>query len=72
MMKLAAKWETPQPFGAAAAAQATLFNKHVGSTSWWNELSVKGGLADVDKFLRAWKSQSLQFKKASSKFFLYD
>ena len=72
MMKLSAKWENPQPFAAAADAQATLFNKHVGSTSWWNELSGKGGKADVDKFLRLWKSQALQFRKASSKFFLYD
>jgi uncharacterized protein YbbC (DUF1343 family) len=72
MMKLSAKWENPQPFAAAADAQATLFNKHVGSTSWWKELSVKGGKADVDKFLRLWKSQALQFRKASSKFFLYD
>ena len=72
MMRLSAKWETPQPFGAAPGSQATLFNKHVGSTAWWSELSVKGARADVQRFLRRWKAGAVQFSRSSRRFFLYD
>ena len=43
MMKLSALWETPSPFSKATDAQAGLFNKHVGSSWWWDALLSKGG-----------------------------
>ena len=72
MMRLSAKWETPQPFARASGSQATLFNKHVGSTAWWSELSVRGSGADADKFLREWNARALQFSRSAGRFFLYD
>lgn len=71
MMKLAARWETPQPFSQAAESQATLFNKHVGSTAWWNELKTRGAAIDPAPFLRVWKTRAQRFRQTSAKFYLY-
>ena len=44
MMKLSALWETPDPFLSGKRVQIrALFNKHVGSSWWWEELLSKGG-----------------------------
>jgi uncharacterized protein YbbC (DUF1343 family) len=72
MMKLSAKWESPQPFAKAAEAQSILFNKHVGSSAWWSELSTRGAASDPDKFLREWRRSSQLFQASTRKFFLYD
>jgi hypothetical protein len=72
MMKLSAKWESPQPFSQAAEAQSKLFNKHVGSSAWWSELSTKGAASDLDKFLREWSRSAQLFRTSVRKFFLYD
>jgi uncharacterized protein YbbC (DUF1343 family) len=72
MMKLSAKWESPQPFSQATEAQFSLFNKHVGSSAWWSELSTKGVASDLDKFLREWNRSAKLFRTSSRKFFLYD
>lgn len=72
MMKLAARWETPQPFSQAAEPQATLFNKHVGSTAWWNELRNRGAAIDPSPYLRVWKTRAQRFRQTSKKYYLYD
>ena len=72
MMKLSAKWESPQPFSQATVAQSSLFNKHVGSSAWWSELSTKGAASDPDKFLREWSRSAQLFRTSARKFFLYD
>ena len=71
MMKLSAKWENPQPFSQATEAQSSLFNKHVGSSAWWSELSTKGAASDLDKFLRQWSRSAHLFQASVRKFFLY-
>jgi uncharacterized protein YbbC (DUF1343 family) len=71
MMKLSALWETPSPFPKAKEANAALFNKHVGSSWWWEELLSKGGRIDPTPFLVEWEKDSLRFRKVVSPYLLY-
>lgn len=72
MMKLTAKFESGNPFAAATDGQAQLFNKHTGSTSWWNELASKGSQANVAGYITLWQRQAKQFQIQSRRFWLYD
>ena len=71
MMQIAALFE-PNPFAKATDNQSSLFNKHVGSTSWWNEISQKGSNANRAGFIGVWERQSKQFQLQSRSFWLYD
>ena len=71
MMKLSAKWETPSPFTQAKESEVTLFNKHVGSTAWWNHLFQSGASCEPRKFLTKWEMDTKLFEKKVSKYFLY-
>ena len=69
MMQLAAQWEQPNPF--ANASNSKLFNKHVGSTTWWNEISQRGSRARVAGFVHQWQQQARQFQHRAQRYFLY-
>jgi len=71
MMKLSALWETPSPFPQAKESSAALFNKHVGSSWWWEELLSKGGRIDPTPFLVEWEKDSSQFRRVVSSYLLY-
>ena len=71
MMKLSALWETPSPFPKAKESSAALFNKHVGSSWWWEELLSKGGRIDPAPFLIEWEKDSSQFRRLVSPYLLY-
>ena len=71
MMQIAALFE-PNPFAKATDNQSSLFNKHVGSTSWWNEISQKGPNTNRAGFIGVWERQSKQFQLQSRSFWLYD
>jgi uncharacterized protein YbbC (DUF1343 family) len=69
MMQLAAAWSPGNPF--AASRNPTLFNKHVGSTAWWEEISRRGAQARVDTFVNQWAQQAEQFQNQAQRFWLY-
>lgn len=70
MMQLAAQWAAPQnPF--AQAKNVSLFNKHVGSTAWWEEISRRGINARVQPFIDRWTANARTFQKTSQRFWLY-
>ncbi|KAF0092975.1 MAG: hypothetical protein E1N59_3283 [Puniceicoccaceae bacterium 5H] len=71
LMVLAAAWNRNNPFAAASDADQLLFNKHVGSYAWWNELEQKGAQADVDRFVRQWAQQAKAFQQQSRRWWLY-
>jgi uncharacterized protein YbbC (DUF1343 family) len=71
MMKYAAAWDPAgNPFARAKAAAAELFNKHVGSAAWWQEISHKGAKADVEAFFKVWNEQDKKFQDASRQWWL--
>ena len=70
MMQLAAAWSSNNPF--AASKNPTLFNKHVGSTQWWNEIKQRGAQARVNAFVNQWAQQAQNFQNEAKRFWLYD
>ena len=69
MMQLVARWSSYNPF--KTAKNSDLFNKHVGSTVWWNEIQKHGANALVRKFVNEWSIQAQEFQRKHKKFHLY-
>ena len=69
MMQLTAAWTPGNPF--ATAKNPALFNKHVGSTAWWNEISQRGTQARTKDFVRTWTAQAQDFQRSHAQFRLY-
>lgn len=71
LMQITCEFESKNPFAAAKANDALLFNKHTGSQAWWNEISTKGKNAYVGKFIRMWDAQNAEYALWAKKFYLY-
>lgn len=71
MMKLGAEWSNGNPYARLSEAQMTLFNKHVGSTEWWDEISSLGAQARVWFFIQKWTDAARRFQQRSKQFWLY-
>ena len=71
MMQLTALWERPNPFLSAKKSDVTLFNKHVGSSDWWNYLVNAGKDVRIDPFIKTWKEESAEFSNSVSRYRLY-
>ena len=71
MMQLSALWEQPSPFSEASESEGKLFNKHVGSTLWWDSLLREGGAIEPAKFIVTWNGQSQDFRDKTRRFLLY-
>jgi hypothetical protein len=71
MMQLSALWQTPSPFSEASDSEITLFNKHVGSQSWWDALVTDAASVDTKKFLEIWSLESDRFKSQVKPYLLY-
>ncbi len=70
MMQLTAAWTPGNPF--QTAQNPNLFNKHVGSTLWWDEISIRGEQARVSAFVNQWEQNCRKFQSFSRKFWLYN
>ena len=62
MMRLSALWEFPSPFNSASEAEGKLFNKHVGSSAWWNALTSQGASISPDEFIDSWNEAARDFR----------
>ena len=71
MMRIAAKWESPNPFREATEAEMKLFNKHVGSSLWWKSFLNEGSSVSVKQFIRDWDLETKEFRKQIQNFLLY-
>mgnify|MGYP000085436959 CR=1 FL=1 len=69
MMQLAATWSASNSF--KNVKNPALFNKHVGSTAWWNELQQRGAQARVNAFVKQWSNQAAVFQRQSQHFWIY-
>jgi uncharacterized protein YbbC (DUF1343 family) len=69
MMQIAAEWSSNNPF--IKSKNSNLFNKHVGSTNWWNEISLRGAKARVHFFVDRWSKEALDFQNQSKRFWIY-
>lgn len=71
MMQLACQWENGNPFTAAPQSQQDLYNKHVGSSAWWDALVRDGAQVDLAGFLRQWRADAIRFQRESTRWYLY-
>ncbi len=69
MMRMTAAWSPGNPF--AEAKNTALFNKHVGSTAWWNEISQRGEHARVAHFVEGWAERAQRFQQQAKRFWIY-
>ncbi len=71
MMELSARWQSPSPFSGQSQSEINLFNKHVGSTAWWNHLSTSGSSVDSSSFMDQWDSTVKAFRRQTARYLLY-
>lgn len=71
MMTLGARLLNGNPYQRLSDSQMTLFNKHVGSTEWWDEIRKLGHHARLDYFLRKWQQEARAFQNESRAYWLY-
>jgi uncharacterized protein YbbC (DUF1343 family) len=71
MMQITCELNASNPFAAAKNSRANLFNKHVGSTTWWQSLVQRGATVDVSTFVLSWEYQAKTFQEKSRAFYLY-
>ena len=69
MMRLTEAWTPGNPF--SDASNPTLFNKHVGSTAWWSEITERGAQARVAQYVENWSRVAARFQRESRRFWLY-
>lgn len=69
MMQLAAAWSSSNPF--KASKNPTLFNKHVGSTAWWNEITSRGAQARAGQYVNMWAERAANFQKQAQRYWIY-
>lgn len=71
MMQLTVRWTQGNPYADASVAQMELFNKHVGSTAWWDALVSEGSRVNVPEFVEKFTEQSKTFQEFSRRFWIY-
>jgi len=71
MMRIACEVAPKNPFVGVPPGQADLYNKHVGSTAWWNALTKNGARVDLAGFLSDWDRAARSFQEESRPFWLY-
>jgi len=72
MMRLACRYNPPNPFAKIKSSEVDLFNKHVGSTAWWSALRQNGSAVDVGFWLQEWRAKARVYQGQARKYWLYD
>ncbi|MES1166503.1 MAG: DUF1343 domain-containing protein, partial [Pseudomonadota bacterium] len=71
MHKQAEKWSVLKVFATLTTAEQVTFQKHVGSTAWYDALKRDGMRVDVAAFLKNWAERAAVYQTASKKYWLY-
>lgn len=71
LMRLACRYNPPNPFRKFTPVQTRTFNIHVGSKAWWNTLVSEGARADLAPHLAKWRQAAAAFQTRSAKYYLY-
>jgi uncharacterized protein YbbC (DUF1343 family) len=71
LMRMACRYDPPNPFQKITAVQARSFNIHVGSTDWWNSLKRDGARVDVEGYIGVWRNQALTYQQLTRKYWIY-
>ena len=71
MMRLACRYDPPNPFAKLTDPQMRSFNIHVGSQAFGNALRMEGARIDVEGWLRRWREQARNYQADTKRFWLY-
>ena len=71
LMRLACRYNPPNPFATLTPAQVRSFNIHVGSSAWLKALQRDGAKVDVEGYQRTWRQQAKTHQDQSRKYWLY-
>ena len=72
LMRLACRYDPPNPFAKLNDKDTRSFNIHVGSTAWWNALKRDGARVNLDSFLADWHAKDTIYQKQTRKYWLYN
>jgi uncharacterized protein YbbC (DUF1343 family) len=71
LMRLACKWNPPNPFATAPEDKISMFKKLVGSEAWWTALSHEGANVNLESFLADWRQRARVFQQQARRYWLY-
>ncbi|MEI6862449.1 MAG: DUF1343 domain-containing protein, partial [Verrucomicrobiota bacterium] len=71
LMRLACRYDAPNPFAKLNGDDPRKFNIHVGSTLWWTTLRRDGARVNLEAFLADWKTQAAAYQQQTRKYWLY-
>jgi uncharacterized protein YbbC (DUF1343 family) len=71
LMQMACATSRRNPFAAASAGDAELYNKHVGSSAWWNALKREGARINVARYIAAWDQQAQAWQQQQARRFWF-
>ncbi len=71
LMRLACRYDPPNPFARLDPKSVRSFNIHVGSTAWWEALVRDGAQVDVEGFEADWAARCAAYQRQTERFWLY-
>jgi hypothetical protein len=71
MMRQSCLWDSTNPFAQASHLERDLFNKHVGSPNFLNELRTQGAKIDLQRWMTRWAGDAEAFRSRTSPYRLY-
>ncbi len=71
LMRLACRYDPPNPFAKLGAKESRSFNIHVGSTAWWQALVRDGARVDIDAFIADWERRAAVYQRETRKYWIY-
>jgi uncharacterized protein YbbC (DUF1343 family) len=72
LMRLACRYEPPNPFAKLTDAQFRSFNIHVGSLAWGQALRREGARIDVEAWTKRWREQARAYQAETKRYWLYN
>jgi hypothetical protein len=71
LMRLACRYNPPNPFAKLSPENVRTFEIHVGSGAWWTALKRDGAKVDVEAFRRDWEARAKIYQQQTKKYWLY-
>ncbi len=71
LMRLACRYDPPNPFAKLGPKETRSFNIHVGSSAWWQALSRDGAKVDLDGFETDWARRCAVYQQLTRRYWLY-
>jgi uncharacterized protein YbbC (DUF1343 family) len=71
MMRLACRYDPPNPFAKLGPREMRLFNIHVGSTAWWNALVRDGASVNLESFKSDWAKHASIYQQQTRRYWIY-